>query len=137
MALRHCGSSSFTNLELTYKGIGTFSTESFHGDGDVGGRKRLGRGRRCSRQKCKPLAHFIFPTATCRVLFKTCREILLLSFADNNISGEEFVPLYDCYRSKKSRFWLSIERYFRSRKHPNFEFKLRWLDRLKGTKKFV
>ena len=29
---------------------GTFSTESFHGDGDVGGRKRLGRGRRCSRQ---------------------------------------------------------------------------------------
>ena len=47
--------------------IGTFSTESFHGDGDVGGRKRLGRGRRCSRQKCKPLAHFIFPTATCRI----------------------------------------------------------------------
>ena len=29
--------------------VGTFSTESFHGDGDVGGRKRLGRGRRCSR----------------------------------------------------------------------------------------
>ena len=32
--------------------IGTFSTESFHGDGDgdVSGRRRLGRGRRCSRQ---------------------------------------------------------------------------------------
>ena len=28
----------------------TFSTESFHSDGDVGGRRRLGRGRRCSRQ---------------------------------------------------------------------------------------
>ena len=32
--------------------------------------------------------------------FKTCREILLLSYADNNISDEEFVPLYDCYRPK-------------------------------------
>ena len=31
--------------------------------------------------------------------FKTCREILLLSYTDNNISDEEFVPLYDCYRS--------------------------------------
>ena len=30
--------------------IGTFSTESFHSDGDVGGRRTLGRGRRCSRQ---------------------------------------------------------------------------------------
>ncbi|CAH3165389.1 unnamed protein product [Pocillopora meandrina] len=32
--------------------------------------------------------------------FKTCREILLLSYADNNISDEEFVPSHDCYRSK-------------------------------------
>ena len=30
--------------------LGTFSTDSFHSDGDVCGRKRLGRGRRCSRQ---------------------------------------------------------------------------------------
>ena len=30
--------------------LGTFRTESFHGDGDVGGLRRLGRGRRCSRQ---------------------------------------------------------------------------------------
>ena len=36
--------------------------------------------------------------------FKTCREILLLSCADNNISDEEFVPLYDCYRSKNPDF---------------------------------
>ena len=36
--------------------------------------------------------------------FKTCREILLLSYADNNISDEEFVPLYDCYRSKNPAF---------------------------------
>ena len=28
----------------------TFSTESFHSDGDVGGRKRPGRGRRCLSQ---------------------------------------------------------------------------------------
>ena len=32
--------------------------------------------------------------------FKTCREILLLSYAYNNISDEEFVPSHDCYRSK-------------------------------------
>ena len=36
--------------------------------------------------------------------FKTCREILLLSYANNNISDEEFVPLYDCYRSKNPDF---------------------------------
>ena len=36
--------------------------------------------------------------------FKTCREILLLNCADNNISDEEFVPLYDCYRSKNPDF---------------------------------
>ena len=36
--------------------------------------------------------------------FKTCREILLLSYADNNISDEEFVLLYDCYRSKNPDF---------------------------------
>ena len=36
--------------------------------------------------------------------FKTCREILLLSYADNNISDEQFVPLYDCYRSKNPAF---------------------------------
>ena len=36
--------------------------------------------------------------------FKTCRELLLLSYADNNISDEEFVPLYDCYRSKNPDF---------------------------------
>ena len=36
--------------------------------------------------------------------FKTCREILLLSYADNNISDEEFVPLYDFYRSKNPDF---------------------------------
>ncbi|CAH3139241.1 unnamed protein product [Porites lobata] len=35
---------------------------------------------------------------------KTCREILLLSHADNNISDAEFVPLYDCYRSKNRDF---------------------------------
>ena len=35
--------------------------------------------------------------------FKTCREILLLSYADN-ISDEEFVPLCDCYRSKNPDF---------------------------------
>ena len=33
--------------------LGTFSTESFHSDGDVCGRKRLGEGRRCSRQNIK------------------------------------------------------------------------------------
>ena len=32
--------------------------------------------------------------------FKTCRDLLLLSYADKNISDEEFVPLYDCNRSK-------------------------------------
>ena len=36
--------------------------------------------------------------------FKTCQEILLLSYTDNNISDEEFVPLYDCYRSKNLDF---------------------------------
>ena len=36
--------------------------------------------------------------------FKTCREILLLSYAGNNISDAEFVPLYDCYRSKNRDF---------------------------------
>jgi len=36
--------------------------------------------------------------------FKTCREILLLSYADNNITDEEYVPLYDCYRSKTPDF---------------------------------
>ena len=36
--------------------------------------------------------------------FKACREILLLSYADKNISDEEFVPLYDCYRSKNPDF---------------------------------
>ena len=36
--------------------------------------------------------------------FKTCREVLLLSYADNNISDEEFAPLYDCYRSKNPDF---------------------------------
>ena len=36
--------------------------------------------------------------------FKTCREVLLLSYADDNISNEEFVPLYDCYRSKNPDF---------------------------------
>ena len=28
----------------------------------------------------------------------------MLSYADNNISDEEFVPLYDCYRSKNPDF---------------------------------
>ena len=28
----------------------------------------------------------------------------MLSYADNNISDEEFVPLYDCYRSKNLDF---------------------------------
>ena len=32
--------------------------------------------------------------------FKTCRDLLLLSYADKNISDEEFVPLYDCHRLK-------------------------------------
>ena len=44
-----------------------------------------------------------FPTAPCRVLWKWAkdwRKILLLNYADNNVSDEEFVPLYDCYRSK-------------------------------------
>ena len=36
--------------------------------------------------------------------FKTRREVFLLSYADNNISDEEFVPLYDCYRSKNPDF---------------------------------
>ena len=36
--------------------------------------------------------------------FKTCRDLLLLSYADNNILDEEFVPLYDCYRSKNPDF---------------------------------
>ena len=36
--------------ELKQQTLGTFSTESFHSDDDVGGRRRLGRGRRCSRQ---------------------------------------------------------------------------------------
>ena len=35
---------------LSNRHLGTFSTESFHSDGDVGGRRRLRRGRRCSRQ---------------------------------------------------------------------------------------
>ena len=35
---------------------------------------------------------------------KTCREILLLSCEDNDISDEEFVPLYGCYRSKNPDF---------------------------------
>ena len=87
---------------------GTFSTESFHSDGDVGGRRRLGRGRRCSRQNIN-LSHSSFSDGILSSSlnmnkFKTCREILLLSYADNNISDEEFVPLYDCYRSKNPDF---------------------------------
>ena len=35
---------------------------------------------------------------------KTCREIFLLINADNNSSDEEFVPLYDSYRSKNPDF---------------------------------
>ena len=82
--------------------LGTSSTDSFHGDGDVGGRNRLWRGRRCSRQNIN-LEHLSFfpdklPSSLKMNKFKTCREILLLSYADNNISDEEFVPLYDCYR---------------------------------------
>ena len=38
------------------------------------------------------------------IKFKTCREILLLSYADNNSSNEEFVPLYDSYCSKNQDF---------------------------------
>ena len=30
--------------------LGTFSTDSFHSDSNIGGRKRLGRGRGFSRQ---------------------------------------------------------------------------------------
>ena len=36
--------------------------------------------------------------------FKTCREILLLSYVDNTISEEEIVLLYDCSRSKNPDF---------------------------------
>jgi len=54
--------------------------------------------------KYKPLAPFIFQRLLAQFFeneqIKTCREILLLSYADNNISDEEFVPLYDCDRSK-------------------------------------
>ena len=39
-----------TTFDVICDLLGTFSTESFHSDGDVGGRKRLGQGRRCSRQ---------------------------------------------------------------------------------------
>ena len=44
-----------TSLHINFKiqrrlKLGTFSTETFHGDGNVGGRKKLARGRRCSRQ---------------------------------------------------------------------------------------
>ena len=44
--------------------------------------------------------------------FKTCQEILLLSYADNNISDEEFVPLYDCYRSKNPDFGYQLYNVF-------------------------
>ena len=40
--------------------------------------------------------------------FKTFREFLLLSYADNNISDEEFVALYDCYRSKNPDFGYQL-----------------------------
>ena len=36
--------------------------------------------------------------------FNTCRDLLFLSYADNNILDEEFVPLYDCYRSQNPDF---------------------------------
>ena len=44
--------------------IGTFSTESFHSDGDVGGRKRLGRGRRFPAKNVKDLKQTTVATAT-------------------------------------------------------------------------
>ena len=36
--------------------------------------------------------------------FKTRRDILLLGYADNNISDEDFLPLYNCYRSNNLGF---------------------------------
>ena len=32
----------------------------------------------------------------------------MLSYADNNISDEEFVPFYDCYRSKNPDFGYQL-----------------------------
>ena len=63
--------------------------------------------------------------------FKTCREILLLSYADNNISDEEFVPSYDCYRSKNQfsaingTMFLIQKTWIQLTAKPNFELKLR------------
>ena len=102
----------------------TFSTESFHSDGKRRRRrwtKESGARTALFAPKYKPLRPSFSDGNLSSSLkmnkFKTCREILLLGYADNNISDEEFVPLYDCYRSKKSRFRLSIVRCFRSRKH--------------------
>ena len=61
--------------------------------------------------------------------FNTCREILLLSYADNNISDEEFVPLCDCYRSKNPDFGyqsydvFDLENMNSADCKPNFELK--------------
>ena len=55
------------------------------------------------RAKIQTFSTLHFPTVPCRVLWKWAkdwRKILFLNYADNNVSDEEFVPLYDCYRSK-------------------------------------
>lgn len=41
--------------------------------------------------------------------FNTCREILLRSYAENHNSDEEFVPLYDCYRSNSRLGYQSYD----------------------------
>ena len=41
--------------------------------------------------------------------FNTCLEILLRSYAENHNSDEEFVPLYDCYRSNSRLGYQSYD----------------------------
>ena len=53
-------------------------TESFHcaSDGDVGGRKRLRRGRRCWCQNMTAFSTLHFPTATCWVFLRLVETVV-------------------------------------------------------------
>ena len=83
--------------------LGTSSTDSFHGDGDVGGRNRLWRGRRCSRQNIN-LEHLSFypdklPSSLKMNKFKTCGEYFCLAMQTTTFRTKNlFRYTTECYR---------------------------------------
>ena len=106
--------------------LGTFSNESFHSDGDVSGRNRLGR-TALFAPKYKPLPPFIFR----RQLVEFFKKMNKFKDWDTTLWTKS---LFHCttLSFKKSRLRLSIVRCFRSRKHefssqltakPSFELK--------------